>query len=147
VVPAAYLYLIREVAGTRQVLLQLRGDVPYRPRHWAAGAAGHVDVGEAAHNAAAREAQEEIGVHAVVPEFLCAVQRSAGADPIDERIDFYFTAQIWQGEPTILEPHKCLELGWFALDALPEPLVPHERVVLTRWAGGELPPYFFLGPT
>ena len=34
------------------------------------------------------------------------------------------------GEPRIVEPDKCAELRWCPLDALPDPVVPHERIVL-----------------
>jgi 8-oxo-dGTP diphosphatase len=58
------------------------------------------------------------------------MQRTRHADPIDERIDFFFSCRSWTGEPRIVEPEKAGALDWFGLDALPEPVVPHERVVL-----------------
>jgi 8-oxo-dGTP diphosphatase len=64
------------------------------------------------------------------------MQRTAHADPIDERIDFFFTCRAWTGEPRIVEPSKCAALRWFSLDALPEPVVPHERVILERLGTG-----------
>lgn len=36
-------------------------------------------------------------------------------------------------------------MRWFGLDSLPEPVVPHEREVLTRYRGGELPPILTWG--
>ena len=30
----------------------------------------------------------------------------------------------WYGEPQVMEPHKCEEWDWFALDELPQPLFP-----------------------
>ena len=39
-VPASYVYLLRDGAGGTEVLLQRRGPVPYMPDHWAAAAAG-----------------------------------------------------------------------------------------------------------
>ena len=68
VVPAAYVFLLRDgVAGT-EVLLQLRRNTGYMDDHWAAAAAGHVERGETAYDAAHREAAEEIGVSDVAPE-------------------------------------------------------------------------------
>ena len=58
-------------------------------------------------------------------EFVTAMQRTQHADPIDERIDFFFTARHWSGEPRIVEPEKCAESAPCLLDALPEPVVPH----------------------
>jgi 8-oxo-dGTP diphosphatase len=98
--------------------------------HWAAAAAGHVERGETAYDAAHREAREEIGVEELALEFLTSMQRTQHADPIDERVDFFFSARAWTGEPRIVEPAKCAALEWFPLTALPEPVVPHERVIL-----------------
>ena len=43
-VPASYVYLLREVDGATEVLLQLRQGTPYMDGHWAAAAAGHVEA-------------------------------------------------------------------------------------------------------
>jgi 8-oxo-dGTP diphosphatase len=133
VVPAAYLYLLRTTdAGTTEVLLQQRGPgVPYMAGHWAAAAAGHVEQGETAYVAVAREAVEELGLHDIDVTFLASMHRTAGGEAIDERIDFFFTARTWAGEPAIQEPDKASALGWFALDALPAPMVPHEAHLLS----------------
>jgi 8-oxo-dGTP diphosphatase len=133
VVPAAYVFLLRAgipESGADEVLLQLRQNTGYMDGHWAAAAAGHVERGETAYDAARREAGEEIGVDLGQLTFLTAMQRTRHADPIDERIDFFFSCRSWTGEPRIVEPEKAGALDWFGLDALPEPVVPHERVVL-----------------
>jgi 8-oxo-dGTP diphosphatase len=131
VVPAAYLYLLRETPDGIEVLLQQRGaGVPYMAGHWAAAAAGHVEQGETAPVAVAREAVEELGLHDIDVEFLATMHRTAGGEAIDERIDFFFTARSWAGEPSIQEAEKASALGWFSLDSLPTPMVPHEAHVL-----------------
>jgi 8-oxo-dGTP pyrophosphatase MutT (NUDIX family) len=130
VVPASYVFLLRSGRAGDEVLLQLRQNTGYMDRHWAAAAAGHVERGETAYDAARREALEEIGVGALELEFLTSMQRTQHADPIDERIDFFFSARAWSGEPRVVEPVKCAALEWFPLSALPDPVVPHERVVL-----------------
>jgi 8-oxo-dGTP diphosphatase len=130
VVPASYVFLLRAGDSGDEVLLQLRPHTGYMDDHWAAAAAGHVERGETAYDAAHREAREEIGVEGLALEFLTSMQRTQHADPIDERVDFFFSARAWSGEPRIVEPAKCAALEWFPLTALPEPVVPHERVVL-----------------
>lgn len=144
VVPASYVFLLREVPddtdGTvTEVLLQLRQNTGYMDGHWAAAAAGHVERGETAETAAHREALEEVGVTGLALVFATAMQRTAHDLPIDERIDFFFTARSWSGEPRIVEPAKCADLRWFPLSALPDPLVPHEAVVLAGLRRGDLP--------
>ena len=132
VVPASYVFLLRDTGPgtTDEVLLQLRQNTGYMDDHWAAAAAGHVERGETAYDAAHREAREEIGVEGLALEFVTSMQRTQHADPIDERIDFFFSARSWTGEPRIVEPAKAAALEWFPLDRLPDRVVPHERFVL-----------------
>jgi 8-oxo-dGTP pyrophosphatase MutT (NUDIX family) len=145
VVPASYVFLLRDGIGGTQVLLQLRQNTGYMDDHWAAAAAGHVERGETAFDAAHREADEEIAVTGLELEFVTAMQRTQHADPIDERIDFFFTARRWVGDPRIVEPEKCAELRWCPLDALPEPVVPHEMEVLRGLRSGTTTAYSTFG--
>jgi 8-oxo-dGTP diphosphatase len=145
VVPASYVFLLRDGAGGTEVLLQLRQNTGYMDDHWAAAAAGHVERGETAEDAARREALEEIGVSDLDLAFVTSMQRTRHADPIDERIDFFFTARSWTGDPRIVEPAKCAELRWCRLDSLPDPVVPHELRVLEAVRRGDTAPYTTFG--
>jgi 8-oxo-dGTP pyrophosphatase MutT (NUDIX family) len=145
VVPASYIFLLRDGSAGTEVLLQLRRNTGYMDDHWAAAAAGHVERGETAIDAAHREAAEEIAVTSLELEFVTAMQRTQHAAPIDERIDFFFIARRWSGEPRIVEPEKCAELRWCPLDALPDQVVPHELEVLTRLRSGTATAYSTFG--
>lgn len=136
-VPASYLYLLRDGADGTEVLLQLRQGTPYMDGHWAAAAAGHVERGETAYDAAHREAAEELGITDVALEFAFSMQRTQHAEAIDERVDWFFTARSWAGEPRIVEPHKAAEIRWCSLDRLPEPMVPHEAYALAHLFSGQ----------
>src|SRR5262245_28207344 len=113
--------------------------------HWAAAAAGHVERGETAFDAVAREAAEELGIASVSASFLTTMQRTQGGEAIDERVDFFFTARSWSGEPRLMEPEKASDLGWFPISALPSPMVPHEALVLGALAAGDVAPYVVSG--
>ncbi len=145
VVPAAYVFLLRGAEADTEVLLQYRQNTGYMDDHWAAAAAGHVERGETAYDAARREALEEIGVTDIALEFVTSMQRTRGGEPIDERIDFFFTARAWSGEPRILEETKAAELRWCRLDDLPDPVVPHERAVLDAVRTGTTTAYSTFG--
>ncbi|WP_395659476.1 NUDIX domain-containing protein [Nocardioides sp.] len=145
VVPAAYVFLLRGAEAHTEVLLQYRQNTGYMDDHWAAAAAGHVERGETAYDAARREALEEIGVTDIALEFVTSMQRTRGGEPIDERIDFFFTARAWSGEPRILEETKAAELRWCRLDDLPDPVVPHERAVLDAVRTGTTTAYSTFG--
>ena len=68
VVPSSYVY--RRRGGS--VLLQLRQNTGYMDGCWAAGAAGHVELGETAADAAVREVHEELGL-ATAPDALTPI--------------------------------------------------------------------------
>jgi 8-oxo-dGTP pyrophosphatase MutT (NUDIX family) len=141
-VPAAYVLLLRSaVAGPDEVLLQLRHNTGFMDGHWAS-AAGHVESGESVRAAAVREAAEEVGV-SIRPDQLIPIttmhRTQATGDPIDERVDFFFGCRSWHGRPRRMEPAKAADLRWFALDALPDPVVPHERIVLEALRSGPVP--------
>jgi 8-oxo-dGTP diphosphatase len=132
------------VAGT-EVLLQLRQNTGYMDDHWAAAAAGHVERGETAYDAAHREALEEIGVADLDLSFVTSMQRTRHDAAIDERVDFFFTARSWTGEPRIVEPDKATDLRWCPLSDLPDPVVPHERSVLEALRTGTTKAYSTFG--
>ena len=145
VVPASYVFLLRPGSSGDEVLLQLRQNTGFMDDHWAAAAAGHVEKGETAYDAARREAAEEIGVADLELEFVTAMQRTQGNDePIDERIDVFFTCRSWSGTPRIRETAKAAALEWFPLTALPDPVVPHELKVLRGLTDG-IPPFSTFG--
>lgn len=156
-VPAAYVLLLRPrldadltapgAAGT-EVLLQLRRNTGFMDGHWAAGIAGHVEPGESVTAAAVREGAEELGVVVDPVDLapLTAMHRSnaVGGPALEQRVDFFFTLTRWRGRPTIQEPDKSGGLAWFALDALPEPIPPHElaalRLLIAALDGGRTAP-------
>lgn len=127
-IPASYVYLVRD----EQVLLQCRANTGYMDGHWVAGAAGHVEAGESAREAAVREAREELGVRIASEdlELITVMQRRNGDAAIEQRVDWFWTVRRWDGEPAIQEPHKASALEWFPRTDLPEPMPDYERRVV-----------------
>lgn len=89
---------------------------------------GHLDFGETLEGCAARETKEEVGVDVVDIHF-----RSVTNDVFESQGKHYVT--IWMegtpvGEPRIVSEREVEEIGWFAWDALPQPLfLPLENLV------------------
>lgn len=138
VVPAAYLYLL----GGQEVLLQQRCRTGYMDGFWVAGAAGHVELHETAAACAVREAVEELGVvvDAADLEPVTVMQRTDGtADPVEQRVDWFFTCRLWTGEPRLVEESKCSAVAWHSLHSLPAMIPQYERMVLETIFSGKGP--------
>lgn len=138
-VAAAYVVLRRHGPAGDEVLLQLRRGTGYRDGHWAT-LAGHVDPGESVHEAACREAAEEAGVVVQPADLrpLTTLHRfERGGPAVEQRVDVFFETERWDGEPSRREANRAAAMGWYPLNALPDPVVPHERMVLDALAHGE----------
>ena len=122
-VPASYLLLRKG----DQVLLARRFQTGYEDGKYSIPA-GHVEPGETFTQTAVRESKEEIGV-SVAPEdlFLAHVMQrnKSGDSDYGERMDMFFVTDKWSGEVTNMEPHKCDDLLWCAIDAPPENTIPY----------------------
>lgn len=134
-IPAVYVYFLDDEG---RVLLQRRGqDVGFMPGKWAAGAAGHLERGESVAECAVREVAEEIGITLettdVVPAFAASCIDRTGT-PDAQRSEYAVVVPRWNGEPRIMEPTKCTDLGWFALSDLPDGTSPYERPFLENLA-------------
>jgi 8-oxo-dGTP pyrophosphatase MutT (NUDIX family) len=123
VIPAVYIIFRKN----GEVLLLRRFQTGYHDGEYGLPS-GHVDGGEPADIAAAREAFEEVGV-TIKPEdlqFVHLMHRQVAPDDRDgvERMDMFFEATAWTGELKNCEPEKCDDLRWASLYNLPERMIP-----------------------
>lgn len=110
-----------------QVLLIRRFQTGYGDGQYSLPA-GHVEPGEFPAATAIREAAEEVGIR-IEPgdlSFGHIMFRRSERD----RADFFFVCRSFAGEPQNLEPEKCDELRWAAIDDLPENTLPYIRLAL-----------------
>jgi 8-oxo-dGTP pyrophosphatase MutT (NUDIX family) len=105
-----------------QILLLRRFNTGYADGQYSVPA-GHLDGDETVLAAAAREAQEEVGVRIEARDirFSSVMHRRDG----DERVDFFVNISRWDGEPVNAEPDKCDELLWVNRDNLPPNTIPY----------------------
>jgi 8-oxo-dGTP diphosphatase len=116
-----------------QILLSRRFNTGYADGQYSVPA-GHLDGGETVMAAAAREAEEEVGVH-IEPgnmTFSTVMHRMEE----EERVDFFVHVHGWQGEPFNAEPDKCDDLRWMDLDQLPVNTVLYVRQALGNHLAG-----------
>ncbi|KEZ12997.1 ADP-ribose pyrophosphatase [Sphingobium yanoikuyae] len=96
--------------------------------HWGLPG-GKVDLLETMAAATEREIFEELGLTISAHELLCLT------DQIDAERGTHWVAPVYlvedaQGEPVVKELDALAGCGWFALDALPQPLTLSTRAAL-----------------
>ncbi len=127
---SAYLFLMKD----GQILLQRRFQTGFEDGNYGVPA-GHLDGGETAREGCAREIREEIGV-VIDPADLTVVHTMFRKAANDERVDFFMVATKYEGEIVNAEPHKCDDLAWFSLEALPSNMVHYVREALEHYRNG-----------
>jgi 8-oxo-dGTP diphosphatase len=124
-----HLFFFRE----DQILLLRRFNTGFRDGEYSVPA-GHLDGGETVLQAAAREAEEEIGVQIAESDMTFSTVMHRMED--DERVDFFVQVHQWQGEPFNAEPEKCDDLCWVDIHALPANTIPYIRQALANHLTG-----------
>jgi 8-oxo-dGTP diphosphatase len=123
------------VQDDRILLIRRRDTNPMFDGQWHLPS-GKLDAGEPVPAAAAREAEEEVGV-VIHPTDLRLVHtihvNGSGPEP---RLGLFFEARRWLGHPTNREPSKCSAVGWFPLTALPTPLIDYPAAAIAAYRTG-----------
>jgi 8-oxo-dGTP diphosphatase len=101
------------------VLLELRAGTGWYDGSWHLPA-GHVDAGESVLAALVRELREELAIGAATRDLeLLHTMHCRTPGTSYAWIDVYFGLRSWSGEPANAEPHRCAEIRWWPLDAVP----------------------------
>ncbi|MBT3817087.1 MAG: NUDIX domain-containing protein [Candidatus Magasanikbacteria bacterium] len=125
IIPGIYLVLFKE----NDVLLLRRYNTGYEDGNYSL-VGGHLDDNESYENAIIREAKEEAGIDLESKDIkaLHVLHRNQDGN----RIDIFFTASKWVGEPKTMEPEKCDDVSWFPIDNLPTNIIPFIKQALEK---------------
>ncbi|UGT43665.1 NUDIX domain-containing protein [Nocardia yamanashiensis] len=118
-----------------RVLLARRANTGYGDGLWNVPS-GKLEPDEDVEAAVIREAKEEIGISLHRNDIRMSTVLHYRPPGGPGRVGFFFHATTWQGEPFNAEPHKCSELRWFPLDALPADTVPYITLGLDHFRRG-----------
>ncbi len=109
-----------------RLFLAQRGPLAKNERNLWEFPGGSVEFGETLTDALRREMREEYGIKIAVGDLLDVVDHIL-PDEGQHWVSPTYLCRIISGEPRILEPGKCSQIGWFAPEEVPENLT-----VITR---------------
>ena len=119
---AVFPLIIKNDKNGIQILLHRRQNTSYQDGKWDIAGSGHVDEGETAQAAVIRECSEEIGLTVKMKD-LAFAHLSHRLSKDRTYYDIYFVVNAFVGTPSIMEPEKCSELKWFAIQNLPADII------------------------
>jgi ADP-ribose pyrophosphatase len=93
---------------------------------------GSVEFGETMAEALRREMREEFGIEITVGELLDVVDHILKEEG-QHWVSPTYLCTITSGEPHIMEPEKCAEIGWFRPDEVPKELTQISRENLAHY--------------
>jgi 8-oxo-dGTP diphosphatase len=93
---------------------------------------GSVEFGETMADALRREMREEFGIEITVGKLLDVVDHILKEEK-QHWISPSFLCTISAGEPRIMEPEKCAEIGWFLPGSVPQELTQISRENLSHY--------------
>lgn len=131
ITPSVYMVLVRD----GKILLARRANTGFMDGMYSFPA-GHLEGSETLKQGAIREAKEEVGVD-VEPNDAQLVHVVSRLGHDGERVGFFFRTEKWSGEPKIMEPDKCDDVAWFAVDAVPENTVDYVKEAIKLFSKGE----------
>ncbi|MDF2461655.1 MAG: ADP-ribose pyrophosphatase [Candidatus Saccharibacteria bacterium] len=95
---------------------------------------GKLDLGETFEQAAIREVREELDISVINPRVIAVTNNlETHAEEGVHFISVILLAEAFEGEPKIMEPHKCLGIDWHHPHSLPEPHFDASRLGVQCW--------------
>ncbi|HVO86685.1 MAG TPA: NUDIX domain-containing protein [Candidatus Binatia bacterium] len=133
VVPSVFVAIISD----GKVLLLRRANTNWLDGYYGLPA-GHLEDQEQLKDGAVRELKEEAGLEAEPKDLrlIHIYQNHHNADA--PHYGYIFQASAWSGQPKIMEPDKCDDIGFFPLNDLPEKIEPYVKEALNQLGADEV---------
>ena len=94
--------------------------------------AGHVEEGASVTATAMREALEEAGIGLSAQDLGFAHILHRHSEDGLVYFDFFFVVERWDGDPAVMEPHRCDGMVWASWQDLPAHTLPYIRAVVDQ---------------
>lgn len=130
-IPEVHLVLFKE----GKILLSQRQNTGYEDGNYSL-VAGHLEGDETVTSAMSRETMEEANLD--IPTNHLELAHIMHRKDKDERMSFFFTARVFQGKPTNMEPDKCSDLSWFTVNSMPSNTIPYVKSAIESIISGEI---------
>jgi len=94
--------------------------------------AGHIEEGESVTDTAMREAKEEAGIDLQRADLDFGHILHRHSEDSLVYFDFFFVVDGWDGDPAVMEAHRCDGMVWAPLKDLPANTLPYIRSVVDQ---------------
>ena len=131
---AVFLILTRTCKDTnkKEILLQKRENTGYMDDYYDLGVSGHLEENESVKDTVIRESIEEANIKVNANDLkLVTVFNEKTSD--FEYLKFFFHTEVYEGEVSIGEPAKCIEMGWYNINNLPTNVIPHVKKAIENF--------------
>ncbi len=118
-----------------KALLIKRGQEVRNEAGWWSKPGGGVKFGETAAEAIKREIKEELDIEIEITGYLPHTDHIIKSEN-QHWVAFNFIARITKGKPKNMEPHKCDDIKWFALNELPQKITQTTREPIDNYIAG-----------
>ena len=125
-IASGYVFFIKE----NKILLSKRLNTGYMDGMYGLPS-GHIENNESITQGTYREIKEETGVK-LKPSDISLVHVMHRKEN-DIRMDFFFLAKHYIGEPKNTEPEKCDDLQWFPINNLPKNTIPYIKEAIKNF--------------
>jgi len=105
-------------------------------------ASGHLEYGESCEECAIRETKEEYGLDVAANDLRVVAIFQSSFEPNIQYLNVIYLTNVFAGKPSIGDPEKIDDIGWFAPDEFPDKLTVGAKVFLMSLSSKTVKNYY-----